>query len=176
MGCAWAGSRRRGSALAHDEPMSELVRETVTIAGPPEAVWSVIEDPAALGRVLPGCESINTEGPGRFRAVLASKVQFMTLRADVTATFNDADPPRHLRLELEGRPRGLAGSFRVSVPFDIEPTGDGGSRVTYSVDLSVTGRLAAFGVPLLRETMRRQVAELVRNVERELATRGRGGA
>ena len=176
MGFALAGSWRRSSALGHVESMSELVRETVTVAGLPEAVWSVIEDPAALGRVLPGCESIAADGPGRFRAVLASRVGFMTLRADVTATFHDADAPRHLRLELDGRPRGLAGSFRVSVPFDIEPTGDGGSRVSYSVELSVTGRLAAFGAPILRDSMRRQVAELVRNVERELATRGRGGA
>ena len=51
--------------------------------------------------------------------MLASKLQFLTVRADVDAVFRDADPPRHLRLELAGRPRGLAGSFTVSVPFDL---------------------------------------------------------
>ena len=43
----------------------------------------------------------------------------MTVRSDVVATLHDADPPRHLRLVLEGRPRGLGGSFRLDVPFDI---------------------------------------------------------
>jgi len=151
--------------------MKELIRTTVPVRASPTAIWSVLEDAAALRRVLPGAEELVADGPGRLRGVLSTKLQFMTLRADVTATFHDPDPPRHLRLEIDGRPRGLAASFRASVPFDIEPTGDGGSRVSYSVQLTVTGRLAAFGAPLLRDTMRRQIAELVRNIERELADR-----
>ena len=155
--------------------MSELVGDTVVISASPAAVWSILDDPAALGRVLPGCESIVAEGPGRFRAVLASKIQFLTVRADVAATYHDSDPPRHLRLELDGRPRGLAGSFRVSIPFDLAARDGGDScQVTYRVDLQVTGRLASFGVPLMRDSLRRQVGELVRNIERELAARPDG--
>ncbi|HLA16353.1 MAG TPA: SRPBCC domain-containing protein [Candidatus Limnocylindrales bacterium] len=151
--------------------MSELLRETLEIAGAPEEIWSILEDLDALRRVMPGAESLTPDGAGRFRGVLVSKIQFMTIRADVTATFHDAEPPRHLRLEIDGRPRGLAASFRASVPFDIEPTDGGRSQVSYAVDLTVTGRLSAFGVPLLRDTMRRQIAELVRNIGRELADR-----
>jgi carbon monoxide dehydrogenase subunit G len=147
--------------------------------------------------VLPGAESIVSTGPGAFRGVLASRIQFITVRADVTATFHDAQPPRHLRLELEGRPRGLVGSFSVSIRFDmsaidgraqgatpippvseapVPPVGEvPWTEVRYAIDLRVTGRLAAFGVPLLRDTLRRQIAELVENVAREIASRtGRG--
>jgi carbon monoxide dehydrogenase subunit G len=56
------------------------------------------------------------------------------------------------------------------VPFELEPQADGATLITYRVDLAVTGRLAAFGRPLLRDTMRRQIAQLVANVERELAS------
>lgn len=151
--------------------MTALVKERVEIAGSPTAIWSVIEDPDALARVLPGAESLVPDGPGRWRGVLATKVGFMTVRADATATMNDARPPEHLRLEIDGRPRGLAGSFRASVPFDLTALVDDRTAVTYEVDLTVGGRLAAFGAPLLRDTLRRQVAELVRNLERELARR-----
>lgn len=151
--------------------MSELITDTVEIAGTPQEIWAILENPEALGRVLPGCESIVRETPDRFTAVLASKIQFMTIRADIAATFHDADPPHHLRLELDGRPRGLAGSFRVRIPFDLAAEGDVRTHVSYSVDLTVTGRLAVFGAPLMRDTMRRQIGELVRNVERELASR-----
>jgi carbon monoxide dehydrogenase subunit G len=154
--------------------MSEIVRDRAVVRGTPEQVWAVIEDPDALARVLPGAESIEAVGPGQLRGVLASKIQFLTVRADVSASFHDADRPRHLRLQLDGRPRGLAGSFAVSVPFDLAPvnpaaTGDGpATEVRYSVDLQVSGRLAAFGAPLLRDTMRRQIATLVANLDREL--------
>jgi carbon monoxide dehydrogenase subunit G len=68
----------------------------------------------------------------------------------------------------------------VSVPFDLAPVsdadGDGpATEIQYVIDLQVTGRLAAFGVPLLRDTLRRQVAELIVNVERELAGQARDG-
>ena len=161
--------------------MSVMVRDRAIIRGSPDAVWALIEDPLALARVLPGAESIVATGEGRFRGVLASKLQFLTVRADVDAEFRDADPPRHLRLQIAGRPRGLAGSFIVSVPFDLSHVADPGlpvgsppsmTEVSYAVDLQVTGRLASFGAPLLRDTLRRQIAVLMANVDRELAERG----
>ena len=155
--------------------MTELTRDSVKVSAAPSAVWAVIEDPTALARVLPGAETLEPDGPGRWRGVLASKIGFMTVRADVVASLHDAEPPTHLRLEIEGRPRGLAGSFRASIPFDmtaLETSGrePGGTEIAYVVDMTVTGRLAAFGAPLLRDTLRRQVVELVRNLERELSS------
>ena len=160
--------------------MTELLRDRAVIRGSPSAVWALLDDPVALARVLPGAESVVATGEGRFHGVLASRLQFLTVRADVDAVFRDADPPRHLRLEMAGRPRGLAGSFTVSVPFDLTETAESASsagfadtetEVSYAVDLRVTGRLASFGAPLMRETVRRQVAVLLANVDRELAER-----
>ena len=154
--------------------MTELVRDHVVIPADPEAIWRILEDPVALARVLPGAESIVQAGPSLFHGVLATKIQFLTVRAEVEASYHDADRPRHLRLELVGRPRGLAGAFNVSIPFDLAPA-DGGTNggsateVSYAVDLAVSGRLATFGAPLLRETLRRQIALLIANLERELA-------
>lgn len=154
--------------------MSRFVEDRATVRGTPEAIWAVIEDPAALARVLPGAESIEVTGPSGFRGVLATRIQFLTVRADVEAAFHDADPPRHLRLELSGRPRGLAGSFTASIPFDLAPADAAGmqTEIRYLIDLTLTGRLATFGAPLLRDTLRRQVAALVANLDRELAPGG----
>ena len=151
--------------------MSGRAEGAVTVAGTPEAIWAILDDPEALGRVLPGCESIVREAADRFRAVLASRARFMTVRADVVATYLDADPPRHLRLDFEGRPRGLGGSFRASVPFDLIPLGDGRTEVRYSVEASAEGALAALGGGLIGDALKGQVDELVRKLERELAGR-----
>jgi len=151
--------------------MSELIQDRIVVGSPRDALWTLLDDPTALARVLPGAESLEADGPGRWHGVLASKIGFMTVRADAVASVHDARPPEHLRLEIEGRPRGLAGSFRASIPFDLEAVEPGKTAITYVVDMTVTGRLAAFGVPLLRDTLRRQVSELVRNLERELAGR-----
>ena len=58
---------------------------------------------------------------------------------------------------------------RASIPFELEAITETLTAVTYRVELAVSGRLASFGAPLLRDTMRRQVAALVANLEREVA-------
>jgi carbon monoxide dehydrogenase subunit G len=151
--------------------MTEPIVDDVEVGASPEAIWAMLDDPDALARILPGCESIVREAPDRFAAVIASKIRFMTIRSDVVATLHEADPPRHLRLLLEGRPRGLGGSFRVSIPFDIEALGPNRSRVAYSVALELSGSLSAFGGSALAEPLRAQIGELIRNAEREIEPR-----
>lgn len=151
--------------------MKELIRETAFVAnGSPDAIWAIIEDVDALARVLPGCEALAPDGDGRLRGVLAARIQFLTVRADVVASLHEAHPPRHLRVQLDGRPHALAGSFIASIAFDMEPV-DGGTRISYRVDLAVTGRLAAFGLSLLRHALGDQIARLVGNLNLELAPR-----
>ena len=72
------------------------------------------------------------DGPDGFRAVLSSKVAFITVRVDVVARYEEVDRPRHLRLVLDGSPRGLSGSFHVEIAVDISPIEDGGSDVSYT--------------------------------------------
>jgi carbon monoxide dehydrogenase subunit G len=152
--------------------MMELVRDTASVAaGSPDAVWEVIQDVNALRRILPGCESLLADVDGRLRGVLAAKIQFLTVRADVTARLEGHDAPRHVVVRLEGRPRSLAGSFSAVISVDLEPVSGGGTMLTYAVELSVTGRLATFGLPLLRQTMRDQVARLLVNLSNELVRR-----
>jgi len=156
--------------------MTEPPVDTVDVAAAPARIWALLDDPAALGRMLPGCESIVREAPDRYVAVLATNVQFMTVRSDVVATLHDADPPRHLRLVLDGTPRGFGGSFHLDVPFDIAPVGEDRSRVSYTVGLTLSGGLAGFGGPMLTETLRRLVGELVRNIGVEAAGGTVGGS
>ena len=151
--------------------MTDPVVDIVEVAASPETIWAMLDDPDALARILPGCESIVREAPDRFAAVIASKVRFMTIRSDVVATILEADRPRHLRLQLEGRPRGLGGSFRVSIPFDVDALGPNRSRVAYSLSLDLSGSLAAFGGAALVEPLRAQIGEPLRNAEREVGPR-----
>jgi carbon monoxide dehydrogenase subunit G len=147
--------------------MSVLAEEELFVAAERGRIWPVFEDTAALARVLPGCERLEAAGPATYRGVLATKLQFLTIRADVTASLTDLHPPDHLQLELDGRPRGLTGGFRAIIPIDLVADASG-TRIRYRLELTTSGRLASFGAPLLRDSFRRQVAMLVANLEREL--------
>jgi carbon monoxide dehydrogenase subunit G len=145
-----------------------FAEEEVVVAVERDRIWPVFEDATALARVLPGCERLEQVGPTTFRGILATKLQFLTIRADVTASLVELRPPGHLQLELDGRPRGLTGGFRATLPIDLAAD-PGGTRIRYRLELTTSGRLASFGAPLMRDSFRRQVAVLVANLERELS-------
>jgi 2-furoyl-CoA dehydrogenase large subunit len=149
--------------------LSEPVRDTATISASPEAIWAILHDPAALARILPGVESLEPDGPDRFRGVIAAKAGFFTVRADVTASLLDTDPPRHVRLELAGRVRSIGGEFVASVPLDLARIDGGRTKVDYTVEVRLSGQLERMGGSRIGDGLRSQIVELVRNVEREAA-------
>lgn len=154
--------------------MTVLADEAVIVTVDRARIWPVFSDANLLGRVLPGCEQLVSAGPDTYRGVLATKLQFLTIRADVTATLTEMHPPDRLQLELDGRPRGLAGGFRAIIPIKLDEV-PGGTRISYRLELTTTGRLASFGAPLMRDSFRRQVATLVANLEREFSRPGGNG-
>ncbi|HEX5416776.1 MAG TPA: SRPBCC domain-containing protein [Chloroflexota bacterium] len=146
--------------------MALLLTDHLLLSAPPERIWQILDKPEVLARILPGCDSLIATGPSTYAGTFSARLQFLALRIRATTVLQDLDAPRHARLVIEGQPEGLAASFVVSVPVDLEPTADG-SLVRYAVDLQVTGRLAAFGIPLLRKAVRLQLVELHRNLARE---------
>src|SRR5574337_1735679 len=115
--------------------MNHLLDDAVDLDASRERVWRVIDDPVALGRVLPGCEELVPDGPQRYRATMRTRLQFITLRVTGTAEIKDVHRPDHLRLEIAGRALGFAGGLVVSVPIDLEERDVGRTRASYAIEM-----------------------------------------
>lgn len=143
----------------------------VEIRGTPMEVWAFFWDADALARVLPGCESIHAEGPGRYLATLAVRFPLFTVRGDVVAEFHEPDPPHAVVLTLDGTTRRLSGTLHVRLPVALEGMESAAgpvTRVRYDVEVEVAGGLAAFGPRLLRDALIEQVKGLAVNIELEI--------
>lgn len=144
----------------------------IEITAPAPEVWDIFLDPERLCAVMPGCEHATRLDATRYEATLATKVQFMTIRARASAELLEVDPPTRLVAELMGETAVLAGAFRATMEVDLTPSG-AGSCLRYTIDLSVLGRLGSLGEPIIRSTASRLAAEFATNISSLME---RGGA
>ena len=152
--------------------MSDAGESEVEIRGTPDQVWAFLWDADALGRVLPGCESIRATGPGRYAAVIAFRTSFLTVRSDVTAEVRDPVERRSCLLAFDGSPRGFGGAFHVRVPLVFEAVGGSDeprTGVAYRIEVDVTGRLAGIGPGMMRDALVGEIRGLAADIEREIA-------
>lgn len=148
--------------------MTDARVEEVAIAATPGEIRAILGDADRLGRVFPGCESAAPLPDGRASFVVANRIGFMTVRADVIATTTQGADENDLRLVLDGRTRGLDGTFRAAVDFTLIASG-AGTTVRYALETEAAGAVAMLGEAGLESSIREQIGALVANVEREAA-------
>lgn len=146
--------------------MTEPRRDEVEVGVAPAGIRAILADPERLGRIFPGCESAERLPDGRAAFVIANRLGFMTVRADVVGSLTESDAPDHLLLVLDGRTRGLEGTFRAAIEFTLLPTATG-TRVRYGLETEVGGAVAMMGRDGFEASIREQVGTLVERLERE---------
>lgn len=143
----------------------------VTVPAAREKVWKLFLDPEQLCKVIPGCEQTRQVDENLYEAVLAVKVQFMTIRSKAKGSILTAEEPRLLVGELIGEPMAMAGAFRARVTLELEPVeGDApATAIHYSMDLTMLGRLASLGEAIVRATSQKLTREFAENVSQLFA-------
>ena len=147
---------------------------TVTVPTTQQQVWEMILDPLQLCKVIPGCERAQKLDETHYEAVLAVKVQFMTIRSKATGSILRAEEPRLLVGELIGEPMAMAGAFRAHVTLELEPEAEKAEAlqatiIHYAMDITMLGRLASLGEAIVRTTSQKITREFAENVSRLFA-------
>src|SRR5262249_48844109 len=134
-----------------------------TVNASQEEVWHLFMDPTQLRRVIPGCEQARQLDETHYEAVLAIKVQFMTIRSRAQGILLEAEAPYHLVGEMIGEPLSMAGAFRARLTIDLFQV-DSATNVQYEMDLTMLGRLASLGEAIIHSTSKHLTAEFAENV------------
>jgi len=122
-----------------------------------EDTYKALTDAQFLKDCIPGCESIEDTGTGRYLVTLAAKVGPVSARFNGSMTILDPEPPRAYTLVFEGK-GGPAGFAKGSANVALAPDGAGGSTLSYTVKAEVGGKLAQVGARLI-ESAAKKVAD-----------------
>jgi uncharacterized protein len=116
----------------------------------PEAVWALLHDPQNLAGCIPGCEAITPDGADRYQVVVAARIGPVSARFRGHLQVVDVQPLVGYGLRFEGQ-GGVAGFAKGQARIALAPH-DAGTRMQYSAQAQVGGKLAQVGSRLVDAT------------------------
>jgi carbon monoxide dehydrogenase subunit G len=125
----------------------------LTVKAPRGAVFDALRDARFFASCVDGVRDLVEIAPDRYAAMFETKVAYMKFSFKVTVELTRADPPREIEAKVEGAPLGVVGRLTATSVTTLTEVGDE-TRIAYSVDAALTGKLGSLGQPVLRAKSR----------------------
>jgi hypothetical protein len=112
-----------------------------------DTTWRALNDPEVLRACIPGCESIDRVSDAEYRLVMTARVGPVSAKFSGRLVLADIAAPRSYTLKFEGQ-GGAAGFANGTAKVELSPA-DAGTRIDYTVNAQVGGKLAQIGSRLI---------------------------
>jgi len=117
-----------------------------TFDAPPDRVWNLLMDPAALSSCIPGCTRFEPDGEDRYAVTLTVALAAITGTYNGTVNLTDKTLHTSYRLVMEGQ--GRAGFVKGSSVISLRPAG-ASTAVDVSGAVHTGGPIARVGQRLI---------------------------
>jgi carbon monoxide dehydrogenase subunit G len=131
------------------------------------AAFAALNDPAVLKDCIPGCEAIERTGENQYVITIAAALGPVRASFRGKLEVEDAIPPESYTLRFEGQ--GGAAGFAKGMA-KVRLVEDNGTRMEYSVNVQVGGKLAQVGNRLIDSAARKLSEEFFTAFEKRVAT------
>ena len=139
-----------------------------------QKVWEALNNPEILQKTIPGCEEFKKNSDTEFSATATNKIGPFNASFTGDIELKDLDPPNSYKITGSGNsPVG----FATGEAFVVLEDYDGGTKLTYTVEANVGGKIAQVGSRLIDMTAKKMAdiffgkfSELVSNKSNALKT------
>ncbi|WP_250466264.1 carbon monoxide dehydrogenase subunit G [Caballeronia sp. GAFFF2] len=142
--------------------------ETHVLPVPQARAWEALNDTEILKLCIPGCDSIDAEGENAYAVAMTAAVGPVKARFKGRMELTNIDAPKTYTIVFEGQ-GGAAGFSKGSATVNLEPgeTADT-TRLTYSANAQVGGKLAQIGSRLVDGAARKIAGEFFKRFSAQL--------
>jgi carbon monoxide dehydrogenase subunit G len=127
--------------------MALEMRGEYVLPVPQAELWQLLNDPAVLAKIIPGCNSVRAIGSDCYEIGLKLQVGSVSGEYIGSVAIFDKQEPSHYVLAVEGQ--GSIGFMKGSAAFDLVPQGKGESLLRYTGSAEVGGVVAGVGQRVL---------------------------
>ena len=140
-----------------------IIEEEFSVDAPLEHVWACIRDPAFVAPCVPGCQDVGDIGGGAYRAAVKVGIGPIKTVFKLDIEVLEETPPNFARVETRGQENTNASRLTAKSELTLTASGDDATRVHYKSDVQVVGRLAKFGLGIMKKKAKTLGAEFAEN-------------
>jgi uncharacterized protein len=132
--------------------------ESYTLPVSQRRTWEALNDTAILQASIPGCETIEAEGENAYTLSMSASVGPVKARFKGRMLLTDIDAPNTYTIVFEGQ-GGTAGFGKGSAHVTLEPEGNESTKLSYTANAQIGGKLAQIGSRLVDGAARKIAGE-----------------
>jgi len=135
----------------------------------PEEVYDFLTNPQKFGPLLPDFQGMSVQDPTHFTVKVNVGVSYIKGAAEVKMVLAEAERPHRAKYTGQGSVPG--GGANIVAGFDLAGA-NGGTKVTWSGEAQVLGRLASIAGGLLEPLGKKNVQKLIDALQAALTAGG----
>jgi uncharacterized protein len=130
------------------------------VEAPPDRVWDFLVDLERVTPCMPGAELTDLPDERTWKGKVTVKLGAVSLSYAATSVIEEKDEQsRRAVLKASGRETRGKGMASATINSNLEPAGDGGTRVTMHTDLTISGAAAQYGRGMIADVSKRLTDE-----------------
>src|SRR3989442_3795115 len=121
-------------------------------------------DVPAVGKCVPGVETVTPLDGDRYNGVLRVKIGPISARLEGTMTLAERDRDAwRARMDAQGSDRRIGGAVSPKMTMRLQPRPDGGTDLAVHTDAAGLGKVGPFGQAIVQRQTEQRLAECSRH-------------
>jgi carbon monoxide dehydrogenase subunit G len=145
-----------------------------TVAVPQDKAFAFVNDPFTLAKCIPGCSDLKELGENKYGAKLTNRVGPISLTFDVVVELTKIEVPSAIDATVSGNAPG--GRLTATATVRLEAVDAANTKITYTVDMGLTGKLGGIGQPVFRAKSDEMSKKFGANVQAALVADAKANA
>jgi carbon monoxide dehydrogenase subunit G len=142
-----------------------IVSGTKELAAPRERVWSVINEPAEMARLIPGVESFEITDETHWTAKVKVPLGLGGLKMTMNFEKLEERAPEFASMRAKGQ--GVGALMDMKTSFTLSEAGQGTS-MAWEADVKIAGPVGAMGQRVLQPIVNQQVTQVLEALEKRV--------
>jgi len=138
-----------------------------------ETVWSVINEPSEMAKLMPGVESFEITDERHWTAKVKVPLGLGGLKMTMNFEKLEERPPEFASMRAKGQ--GVGALMDMTTLFTLSEAGEGTS-MAWEADVKIAGPVGAMGQRVLQPIVNQQVGQVLEALEKRVGEASAGGS